>query len=375
MPNPVSGRNPFFNDSDFRKRQQDLISALSQAMAASDPLVGIDNAVYSALYDGGNGVRVERTYSKLPFRGHVLQSQVQSMLSNAIGDENQALELLDSNGNTKHIDIISWFKGPYPVFLFESLLKPIAENWMMLGARDRVADRRNFWTRRRARGLSEFIPAPQEHIICMLRGWFTARMLGLVDISTPQFSILHPRSDSPQAAKFPEHFLSPHEQWGDIPAVILESLGLAYVEVCRRDDLRSLDAYIALRDIGREGSGQGDQLLRYSEASNLISHWIFDGKVEVQSGARLFEGALPDLGNDATPAERKTAILDVLENKLLAEYARRKAEYDRTTSLDPNLRSLTPLWPSLWEPIQTALRQMIEAVKSLEVDSSSKPGW
>lgn len=378
MPNPVTGRNPFFSSSDFSKRQQDFVSALSQAMAASDPLVGIDNAVAAALYDGGiggNAINVHRTYSKLPFRGHALQSQVHGMLANALGDPNKADSLLDSNGTTEHVDIISWFTGPYPVFLFESLLKPIAENWTMLSGKARVADRRNFWTRRRARGLAEFIPAPQEHIVCMLRGWFTARMLGLVDISSDQFSILLPRGHDASQAKFPEHFLSPHEQWGDIPAVILESLGLAYVEVCRRDDLKSLDAYIALRDIGREGSGDGDQLLRYSEVSTLIRDWIFDGRVELESGARLFAPGLPAPKPEDGPAERRALLLDVLENQLLAGYSKRKADYDRAASLDANLRSLTPLWPSLWDQIQTALLQLIEAVKAVEVESSAKPGW
>jgi hypothetical protein len=200
-------------------------------------------------------------------------------------------------------------------------------------------------------------------------------MLGLVDISTPQFSILHPRSDSPLPAKFPEHFLSPHEQWGDIPAVLLESLGLAYVEVCRRDDLRSLDAYIALRDIGSEGAGRGGQLLRYSEASDLISQWIFEGKIDIQSGANLFEPALPLVDPSAGPQERKAVMLDVLENKLLREYAKRKTEYDKVTNLDPGKRSVTPLWPSLWEQIEKALSQLIDAVKLLEVDTSAKPGW
>ena len=376
MANPVTGRNPYFNSADFAKRQQDFTSALGQAMAASDPLVGIDNAVAAALYEiGGNAVNVHRTYSMLPFRGHPIQAQVLGMLSNALGDSNKAEALLDSNGTTEHIDIISWFSGPYPIFLFESLLKPIAENWMMLSGKGRVADRRNFWTRRRARGLGEFIPAPQEHIICMLRGWFTARILGLVDISKEQFSILQPRGHDRNPANFPEHFLSPHEQWGDIPAVILESLGLAFVEVCRRDDLKSLDAYIALRDIGREGDGVGDQLLRYSEVSSLISDWIFEGAVQLESGAQLFQPGLPPAQPGDGPTERKAALLEILEKQLLDGYSKRKADYDRTTSLDPNLRSLTPLWPSLWDQIQTALNQLIEAVRSVEVDTAAKPGW
>jgi hypothetical protein len=373
MANPVTGRNPYFDSAVFAKRQQDFISALGQAMAASDPLVGIDNAVASALYNSADGINVHRTYSMLPFKGHPLQAQVHGMLSNVLGDANKAEALLDSNGTTEHIDIISWFKGPYPIFLFESLLKPIAENWMMLSGR--VAERRSFWTRRRARGLGEFIPAPQEHIICMLRGWFTARLLGLVDVSTDQFSILRPQGHDRTQANFPEHFLSPHEQWGDMPAVILESLGLAFVEVCRRDDLKSLDAYIALRDIGREGKGGGDQLLRYSEVSSLISEWIFDGVVKLESGAELFASVLPPSKPGEGPAERKTVILDILENELFAGYAKRKADYDRETSLNANLRSLTPLWPSLWGQIETALNQLIEAVRSVEVDKTAKPGW
>ena len=372
MVNPVTGRNPYFNSADFAKRQQDFISALKQAMASSDPLVGIDNAVASALYNSGDAINVHRTYSMLPFRGHPLQAQVHGMLSTALGDANKAEALLDSNGTTDHIDIISWLSGPYPVYLFESLLKPIAENWMML---NNVADRRSFWTRRRARGLGEFIPAPQEHIICMLRGWFTSRLLGLVDVSSSQFSVLKPRGHDASRANFPEHFLSPHEQWGDMPAVILESLGLAYVDVCRRNDMKSLDAYIALRDIGREGDGVGDQLLRYSEVSSLIRDWIFEGAVQLESGASLFQPALSPAEPGDGPAERKSAVLKLLEKELLDGYAKRKSDYDRTTSLDPNLRSLTPLWPSLWGQIQTALNQLIDAVKSVEVDTSAKPGW
>jgi hypothetical protein len=376
MPDPQSGRSIFSAD-EFRRRQQNFIAALSQAMAASDPLVGLDTAVISAIYEGVNAgtSSVKRTYSMLPFKGHILQSQVEGMLLNVLGNQNEVNELLDSNGKTEHIDIVSWFEGPYPVFVFESLLKPIAESWMSLCTPVKVQDRRNFWTRRRARGLSEFIPAPQEHIICMLRGWFTANMLGLIDSTGSSFRILQPRGINPQAAKFPDFFLSPLEQWGDIPAVVLESLGLAYVEVCRADNLRSLDAYIALRNAGQEGDGTGDQILRYSDASHLLVSWIFDGKIALQSGATLFKSALSEEAQNSGPVERKAAILNILENVLLKKYAALKVKYDQDTELDPNLRSLTPLWPSLWPQIEIALNQLITAVHDIEVQTPVKSDW
>jgi hypothetical protein len=375
IPNPVTERNNWVTPGEFAERQRDFIAAFSQAMDSSDPLVGIDTSVMAALYDGGVGsgaIKVHRTFSKIPFKGHPLESQVKTKLLSILGDEQKISDLLDGNGKTEHIDVVSWFVGPYPVFMFESLLKPIAESWSQLV---RQTERNSFWTRRRARGLAEFIPAPQEHIVCMLRGWFTARLLGLVDVSTEPFSILQPRGINPAPAKFPTHLLSSYDQWGDIPAVMLESLGLAYVEVSRRNDLKSLDAYIALRDIGREGNGSGTQLLRYSEVSSLISDWIYSGKVKLESGAALFESVLPMSGSETGPAERKSQLLEVLEIKLLGEYTRLKVKYDQDTAVDPEKRTLTPLWPSLWDQIRAALEQLIDAVNGMDTGSTSKPGW
>jgi hypothetical protein len=377
-PNAVMGKNPFVTTADYENRQKALVAALDQALQASDPLVGIDSAVMAKLYSNA-APQVHTTYSKIPFKGHPLEKKVSGMLQQILGDANAVEALLDANATTDHIDIISWFKGPYPIFVFDSLLRPIAENWAMKAGKAASADRKNFWTRRRARGLTEFIPAPQEHIVCMLRGWFTARMLGLVQVDTVdnenRVHIVPPRGVNSNPLAFPAHLLSPSGKWGDIPAAILESLGLAYVEVCRSGNLSSLDPYIALREYGREGSGTDDQLWRYGDASHLIRDWIQSGTFSLESGGKGFTPPIIALDGESTPEARKAAVLALLNDGLRQKYATEKAEYDVAAQRNPNILSLPPLWPSMWPQVDLSLNQLIQAVEGIETTATNSHDW
>ena len=76
------------------------------------------------------------------------------------------------------IDAFAVLSEPYQPVVFDSLMRPIAEEW---GDRSKTADgREEFWRWRRARSLPEFMPAAPAVRRAMVRGWFTASILGQI---------------------------------------------------------------------------------------------------------------------------------------------------------------------------------------------------
>ena len=65
--------------------------------------------------------------------------------------------------------------------VFYSITNPIIAGWS--AASQQSVQRVSFWSHRRSRPISEFIPASQEIILAMTRGWFTGLLLGKIDRS------------------------------------------------------------------------------------------------------------------------------------------------------------------------------------------------
>ena len=95
-------------------------------------------------------------------------------------DEVIEKKYLVTDASIENIQIMSVLEGAHHPFLFKSLLDPISQRWAQVKGSPNL--RGYFWSKRRARVLGEFIPAPQEHIIAFIRGWFTGRLLGLIEV-------------------------------------------------------------------------------------------------------------------------------------------------------------------------------------------------
>jgi hypothetical protein len=362
---PQSALNVALLPTEMTDREGRFLRAFEAAVDASHPLVELDSALIPHLYpQNQQHPKTKVEMSTLPFQGHRLEDALSQKICELNGLQPGSPEVARYFGNVegiKHIDITSRLAGAYPIIAVSSLLMPIAQKWQSLSA----ADRPDFWDKRRARPLNEFIPAPQEHILSMLRGWFLGRKFGLVGESrTGGTYFVAPRAIEPGYVntELPRVFLSNSSEWGDEPAVVLESLGLAYVEVGVMNNLEPLAGYINLLELGRSGNGASDGLLSdYSTLADYAYKWIKTGVLELSSGFTQF--AEMEIGGQLSdPVARQRSLCESLEAEL-AKYQEEYAAYVVQAKGNANVLSSAPYWPSMFWLIETSLKQLIDQLK------------
>lgn len=386
----VFAGNIHVSEPEYAERRTRFLGKLRAAIEASAPLVQLDMALHTAVHE----VRgFKRQFSKFPFNGHPLQNAVTDVIRPLIqagaqddGNPAQINSYFVNDASIESIQIISTLRGAHHPILFKSLLQPIAQRWNQENAHPHK--RAAFWTKRRARLAGEAIPAPQEHIVCMIRGWFTGRMLGLIDVprngQIRPISIAQPWSLDSAPARFPDPLLTTPTNAGDELFAVLEALGLAFVNVGVANSTIPLLPYISLREMGsmRDGS---ERVLAYDTPNPLLKSWILNGELssefenhrkndrQLRNG---LESSLLDRLAKApqTPGDRKTVILDLLR-MLQEQYASEREAFFNSAQLKRNRLSDPPLWTSLRNTsdqpdlIARALRQLIDGVESLSVSS------
>jgi hypothetical protein len=301
---------------EITKRQTDFIAKFGSAVQMSAPLVGLNTQLQTALnVEGG----AEKSFSQLPFAApHPLEKDVIAAVRASLDDI--PANLMTSN-DVQTVEVISALPGPQQPVLVSSLMRPIGEKWSSV--QNSGAKKISFWSFRRARKFDESIPAPQSHIVAMIRGWFTTHAFGLLEVPARgdrKIQIAHWSANLPPA-DFPYPMLSTatdNVESGRTESslfAVLESLGLAMVAVCERSNASALNAYIALRDFGlTTPSDDEGPILGYSKPNPLIREWIRDGEVKTlsRSEKQLRQGLdskmLPGLVGHATPEERCAAL-------------------------------------------------------------------
>ena len=339
--------------------QQRFLACLPAAMDSASPLVEPAPALVGLVgTDAGKGLVWH--LGKLPFGPgrngtHPMQAPVEGILSPRIGAD-QVAELMTHDEHRRHIDIASQLAAPQSVLALKSLLRPIAADWGKQRGIGPVA-LRQFWEHRRARTLQRFVPCPQAHLRCLVRGWFTARMLGLLDPAGADGATLIAR-DGRSPASFPNPSLSP-AHGRDRLGPILESLGLAYVEVAERGSLEPLEAYVRLLDLGTSGSGG---ILHYDSLNPQLAAWIESGRLDPSSFNGKVPASLAGLATAATWQERAEAVAGMLDD-VRSDYESEYAELERDWDMNPGKLSKAPLWTGLWPLIGEEvdrLRRVVE---------------
>ncbi len=341
------------NQGVYRKRQQRFIECFTKARAQSTPLVRLNQGLLGMLHPQTD---IEVRVSTVPFAGHPLQEEVENQLHGLFGAVSNVDALIDSAMSTDrdvtHIDIMSTLSAPVSPYVIESLLEPISSAWN--SASPSHVSRDAFWTHRRARSLMEFVPLPQEHLITSVRGFFTARMLGLLEMNGNQVTIKTPSGD---VAAFPNPMLHPFTNGKDLLPALLESLPLAMVEVQRIGTVEPLAPYAALRDYGWQTSDQKtSQILDYEHPATVLATWIDTGEID---GLTPVLAPLRDL---SSAEERRAAVADFLR-KTEEAYRGIYDTYRRDVEKTRRKISQPPDWPGIWAAVRVALDQLSEAVR------------
>ncbi len=363
------GTDALFDDAqldaaEIRQNRSRFLTQMNAAVTASEPLINIDQTLMGLVHPDQHG-RPKMHFSQIPLQGHPIESDLKANLVAAGVDDGVLVDLLTNDESVRHVDITTSLHAPHSILVIESLLKPIAATW---NKTVQGGSRGAFWARRRAQRLQRFIPAPQALIVCMIRGWFTGLLLGRIDRSSGPTKIA--RHDKENAAEFPYPFLSPEVSGEDRLSLILEALGLAYVEAGRASTLTSLEAYIELRELGRSGPDAG--LYTYHGLSKPLTSWIETGSFPEAIG-NPWPGLKPASQESGSgpegPPERAKRLLEVL-NETRTTYEDRYRHEVSQWSNSASTLSGPPLWTGLWPLMALALSQLAESTQDhmLEMD-------
>ena len=339
--------------------QRRFVACLPAAIAAAAPLVGLDPTLAGLVGTKAGDERVWH-FSKVPFGpgpdgAHPMEKQVAKALSPIIGAE-QVAKLMKPDERRRHIDIASQLAAPQSVLALKSLLAPIAQDWGQQKCIGQVA-LQQFWQHRRAQPLQRFVPCPQAHLRGLVRGWFTARILGLLDPGGIDGTIRIAR-DGRSPVTFPNPLLSPTRS-DDRLGPVLEALGLAYVEAAERGSLEPLEAYVRLLELGKSGDGG---ILHYDSLNARLARWIESGRLDEDALTRMTPASLGDLPDTATWQDRAREVVKVLDN-VQSDYQAEYDELQRDWNINLGRLSRAPLWTGLWPLLGEELGRLSRAVQ------------
>jgi hypothetical protein len=361
--------------TEYDKRQKRFIQKFQSAIASAAPLVGINPSLVGLLHPNsadGSTIKVNRDVSQIPFLNHPLDAMIRTELEKSVyagARSGRIASVMVNDTHLPHIDIISQLDAPISPLVVESLMKPIANAWA--SSKSSQVSRAGFWSLRRARILKEFIPVPQEHLRAMIRGWFTAQLLGLIDISKAPYVIYkNPMGPIPdEMASFPDEFLSSSANPKDQLPIVLESLSLAYAEVGNQSSLNPLHAFIALRDYGRTNPQLDPKILEYSACNPVIKHWIDTGSIPNQDRLNQYKGARHEIQGGTAP-ERIVKTVKFIET-IASDYSNLWESHIPQIAANPSKMSSAPFWPELYGDIQAALLELRSAISALASDSGA----
>ncbi len=303
------------------------------ALNAAAPLVSINPSVLSEVH-GVAEAPSKMYFTAIPFPDRSPAREAVKRVLQARGLWDAEAEKALGDGDEPTIDVFTVLGMPLQPVVFDSIMKPIASEWGSLSESDQ---RTEFWRWRRARPLAEFLPMSPKIRKAMVRGWFTARVLGQLQLEDDRASIFVP-SEAGAAGKFvdfPSPFLSvdtPHDH--DYLPVVLISILLALVEVNTMQSLSPVMPYARLRDLGRDGRDGG--FARYAWAGKELEAWILDAKTA--AGAP----AVPETsGVDSeewtvrrASLEDRFALMEAAYTKLFKEVDTRSDVFDVTVAYE-----------------------------------------
>jgi hypothetical protein len=219
-----------------------------------------------------------------------------------VWDPSETPKCFQSIGGIQQIDIFSTLTSAMNPMVFSSLMEPITGSWSTNN--NSQPSRMGFWTNRRTRPLTEAIPMAPEQIEKLVRGWFVAKILGLVKTEKspskgPKISIW--AQEDRKFVDFPNPLLGLKNESiasnPDLLPAILESIGLAMAHCNQLSNLSPLQAYWEMMNVG-------------DNFSDLLESWI-------RGGETLDSAPTPDSlvagSTQSTFEERKSAIISAVE--------------------------------------------------------------
>jgi hypothetical protein len=316
----------YLDDEDAGPHERDLrMTAFEHAfhdvMSKSLPLAAISPTVNSWLrLQQAGPVLPKRVITPIPFPAGSPSHPARRLVLDQLRLEDprtvpEALdELFVSGGQTK-IEITTFLYESYNVMSFESVMKPISEDYYQ----SRHDPHSDFWQWRRTRPLPHFLPVHPMVYRQLVRGWFVARALGHLDlppdveeILTKPMRIWSPAAPGGTYLTFPEPLRWRAQESAfsgytgmDILPAVLESLPVAMVDASQTADT-PLRPYWRLIELGTVADNRG----KITTLPRELQDWLATG-----TGAKSDEMELERPDSQHSPDERREWLA-----KLFDEY-------------------------------------------------------
>jgi hypothetical protein len=288
------------NSSIRADRRSAYESALAAAIKYCAPMVDVNPAVSNIVHPNSSSGSRYISFTQIPLQGTPMENSTKNLVSTFDPGNNHInkAEAFSTSDTLNVIEFYSVIQNAQSPIVFDSLMRPIAGDWNK--KRMNPSERAGFWTFRRTKPLTEFMPIAEDKIQQMVIGWFALAFLGLRKIESkdtnlgPKVSVWN--EEKKEFFDFPYPLLALPDQYqdSDIFQSVLKSLAIALVDVNTTASLNPIYPYQALINSGSLHKDLGFK--------KLIENWIVDGKTSVQS-----------ITDNSTPEDRRTKLLSEIE--------------------------------------------------------------
>jgi hypothetical protein len=312
--------------SERARRWESFSNGLLSAFEASAPLANVNTTLLPKLHPGAENRPTFKVLSPIPVdpSGDLadLYTQVQNQLE-AKGHWDDSAKKAFKRSTASQVDIFQAFGVGVSAMAFTSLMRPVSKAWDEFRFDEHKAE--GFRAYKRARPLTETIPASYDRIEQMVLGWVVSGLLamrrdGLMDAAMNR---LEAGAGSGGAAfrfvevwdlgegswlPFPFPLFERRAQGMQILPAVLDSIQIAMADCNAKSSIEPLAPYRALASLGRFLDGEDSPL----------GLWVLRGRVA--PGAPIPLAAVAGTP-DSDANGRRTVILDLLQ--------RTKEQYER----------------------------------------------
>ena len=354
------------DDSDKARQSQRhaiFVKEFDAAVASSAPLVQRNSKLLVTIHPPQEGLDASENdvlFSAIPVAtSDDLFEPLKNVLIKYLGAWTPELEgfFVGETGapKVKQVDVFSVTSVPVQPMALGSVMQPIAQEW--LSSSVNKDSRGNFMQWRRARPLSESIPASPDIWRQMIAGWYVAKLFQHIpdpDTKDPAFAERgphlkiwgnggsHGQLSFPYPLYYPEIAPTP-----DLVGIVMESMIIALVNCFSAGSLAPLAAYQRLTELGD-----------LSATNSQLTHWIKAG--------HTLEADAPQPPEDRAGSvsvsidERKELCINYFRGQLesFEKYIDRQDKYG-------DIRTYPVSW-EIRQDIADALKKIISEIGKIE---------
>ena len=296
--------------SEMTSRRKIFADSFAAAIEVSAPLVKINTALTALVHSNVNPSARYLNMSVVPFPAtgahKDLYDGCKASLEKAKMWDDAFEKQFKVTAGIQEIDFFSAIQKAMNPMVFDSLMKPAYESWSkQIG---NSAAMRGYWTMRRSRPLTEFLPAAPEVIKQMILGWFVSILLGQRKVQEdklkgPKVTVWE--AEDKTIVSFPHPMLPITNKTTaanlELLPTILKSLVIAFAECNNSNSLDPMKAYWRLLELG-------------ANYQTIMSAWILGG--ELEDDAPTPDPSMAGI-KDGDFSDRKQILLKILSQTKL----------------------------------------------------------